>query len=1276
MGNVAATAGNLELNWRLALTVLVGVGVNIGFTIFFWSRSRVRHKQMGINWLFLRSLRILFRCSRCCCDKVRCRGKLPPWQDPSVTRTNTLRPHTPLKVHDTIEEALEDDPFSSSRTVLERRVRESKWNMSLDTSAGTIWNFKLFESPGHLGRGAFPPSVPEFVQGSQVDSENGWSPIQVPGSWELQGHGTPIYTNQRYPWLKAPTQAGPWFGRVPRDSNPTGCYHCDFQLPEDWETDARRGRRRLFLILNGVSSCARVFVDGVEVGYMQDSFTEAEFDVTDAINDNSGSHSLALQVMRFSDGSYLEDQDHWWLSGIQRSVKLQSRPAPVSITDYRVETYITNAASLVSNAVVVVSVQLDVQKSAWKSVTRTGQVRCVLYDGSRACSDVCKEIGAHERVVVEVPVASPARWSPDTPELYTLGVQLLVDRKPVQAEVHRVGFRDVRLERDPAEPDSQQLYLTLNRRRCVIKGVNYHEHDERGGKHVSPTQFLDDLILMKRSNFNAVRCCHYPHDHRFYELCDELGLLVCDEANIESHGFALSGILSMPSCDPDWEHAFTERVKSMALRAKNYSCIFMWSLGNESGYGPNHVACACWLREFDSRRPLQYEGGRDHGDAVLLLGNGRGDRSVTDIICPMYDSPYQIGVTSRDPMEERPIILCEYGHAMGNSGGNAHQYWDAFWDDEPSRKSMQGGFIWDWVDQIISTPDGRRGYGGDFGPSSGKEDSTFCVNGLIFIDRSPHPSLHEFAHLQRPITFELACDQASGVRVTNRFMARGLDNISFRYEVRRTLQHEDGSIEEAFESAGVIPFDPDTMSRIKPRDHEYAPGGCFVIDLQYPGGWSSLANSSMPVFLDMRACIREAEDWAPAGHVVAYQRLQLSNSCRRSGLAVAEPSSSASQADALSVVCAVDSNGNRSVETPCYRVAFDPHGQLTSLVKPSTNGADLHVCNPNTDQPIMRHCFYRAPTDNDKGGADAQGIKLSDSTVNIIDSVFGDMVSDVMQASIYSKWKAAGLGSLRRECCSSEFHEHGLPRERAGTGGGAACLCNDLIFRGAMDLSLFRVQETWEFHDSHCSLNVTVRALPALGTFGLISLPRIGVAFQLNSSFEHATWLGRGPHECYPDRKASAYLGVHSMSVRQMHTPYEMPSENGGRADCTQITLSTAAGSAVQFIYSTPDDPPQEEISMTGKRCPTSEAGELGARPADMSGAQVSVSQFSVAELEQATHDTDLQAGSSGSVHLHIDTSHMGVGGDSSWEPRTHRQYCIAPRPGTTWNYSVDVRLS
>ena len=596
--------------------------------------------------------------------------------------------------------------FDSEDAALNGEREKSPWWKSLDGQ----WRFRLCPRP--------QATPADFGTVDFNDTE--WDQIAVPGNWTCQGYDRPIYTNVQMPWDVQPPQ-------VP-DDNPTGLYRRSFEIPAAW-----RGRR-VVLHFGGVESCYRVWIDGAEVGMGKDSRLPSEFDITSYLKSGSGPHSLAVQVIRWSDGSFLEDQDHWWMAGIYREVFLYCTDV-MHLEDLFVrgdldETFTQGELS--------VRVRLGAQEiwpEGWSVRVRLvdDQGKDVLRKPLIADCPASARILQTGRVLeLSGAVRRPHLWSAETPNLYTAIVSLLdAEGVLVESTSSRIGFRRI---------DMGYRELRVNGQVVMFKGVNRHDHDDETGKTVSRERMRQDVMVMKRLNINAVRTSHYPNDPYFYELCDEVGLYVIDEANVECHEYQPADRLAQ---DARWMAAFVDRCQRMVERDKNHPSILMWSLGNESGYGVNHDAAAGWIRGFDPSRIIHYEGairGRwtDHGWGGQKAPNAGALSS--DVICPMYPQIRHLVDFTNDPDlkdDARPLIMCEYSHAMGNSNGCLKEYWDTI----EALPGLQGGFIWDWVDQGLTKVDDRGvkywAYGGDFGEE--RHDANFCVNGLVWPDRTPHP---------------------------------------------------------------------------------------------------------------------------------------------------------------------------------------------------------------------------------------------------------------------------------------------------------------------------------------------------------------------------------------------------------------------------------------------------------------------------------------------------------------------------------------------------------
>ncbi|ATX90157.1 beta-galactosidase [Citrobacter portucalensis] len=789
------------------------------------------------------------------------------WENPGVTQLNRLEAHP---------------PFCSWRSADDARTNQRSSQLR---SLNGQWQFAWF---------AAPEAVPESWLTSDLPQAD---IINVPSNWQMAGYDAPIYTNVTYPIPVNPPY-------VPAQ-NPTGCYSLTFNVEDAW---LEEGQTRI--IFDGVNSAFHLWCNGRWVGYGQDSRLPSEFDLSDYLL--RGENRLAVMVLRWSDGSYLEDQDMWRMSGIFRDVSLLHKPT-TQIRDLRINTRFNDDFSRATlEAEVRVggneSEDLRVTLQLWEGETLTRETTSPLG------SEIIDERGAyHDRVTLRLNVEKPALWSAETPNLYRAVVQLhTAGGVLIEAEACDVGFRQVCIENG---------LLLLNGKPLLIRGTNRHEHHPVNGQVMDEATMVQDIILMKQNNFNAVRCSHYPNHPLWYTLCDRYGLYVVDEANIETHGMVPMNRLTD---DPAWLPAMSQRVTRMVQRDRNHPSIIIWSLGNESGHGVNHDALYRWIKSEDPSRPVQYEG-------------GGADTAATDIICPMYarvdqDQPFpavpkwSIKKWLSMPGEQRPLILCEYAHAMGNSFGGFAKYWQAF----RQYPRLQGGFVWDWVDQSLTKYDENgkawSAYGGDFGDTP--NDRQFCMNGLVFADRTPHPALYEAKHEQQFFQFTLLPGAERQIEVTSEYLFRRSDNEVLHWSI---------ALDGNPLAAGEIVLD-------------IAPQGRQVI---------TLPNVPMPdtageLWLTVRVEQPQATAWSEAGHISAWQQWKLEEK-----LSLVRPSH-ASSAPHLDV-----SESNFTVLANNTRWQFDRQSGLLTQYWISD---EAQLVSPLIDQ------FTRAPLDNDIGVSESTRI--------------------------------------------------------------------------------------------------------------------------------------------------------------------------------------------------------------------------------------------------------------------------------------------------------------
>jgi beta-galactosidase/beta-glucuronidase len=709
---------------------------------------------------------------------------IPHWQDPTRLHHNRVQAHTTLIPHE-------------SRDVRDRH--QSPWFQLLNGE----WQFFYAELP----------SLIPFDAHEDDGDDSIWDTLSVPGCWQLQGYGTPNYTNVRYPFPVDPPY-------VP-DNNPVGCYRHAFDVPESWNG------RRISLTFDGVASAFTVWLNGIEVGFSKGSHLPAEFDVTSFIRPSH--NQLAVQVMRWSDASYLEDQDMWRLNGIFRDVWLGST-ANLRIQDLATRTSFNEDRSQAT-------LDIDIELANSGSTARGQTVEVQLIDGAGALiagTSVATgqvKAGGKKSLAAQLAITNPSHWSAETPTLYEVTATIVDnDGKTGESVGIAVGFRDIEIR------DSQ---LLVNGVPVTLQGVNRHEFHPDYGYAVPHAAMVRDIELMKQHNINTVRTAHYPDDERWYDLCDRYGLYVIDEADLETHGFGPVGDWSQLANDPDWKNAFLDRAERMVRRDRNHPSIIVWSLGNESGYGDNHDAMAELIREIDPSRPIHYEGCGHVPDR---------QPKASDFHSVMYPGVDEVIAQGSRTDDSRPYFMCEYAHAMGTGPGSLVDYWNAI----RASDRLIGGCVWEWADHGIRqlAPDGTAwfAYGGDFGDHP--NDGSFCLDGLVSPDRVPHPGLIELKTIYQPITVALASTRPLSVTVTNRHSFRNLDRFLLRWTVKRDWTTV---------ASGIV----------QPGD--IAPGTSADLEIPF-----ALPDSPTNDFwLDLAFEDTLHQPWAPAAHAIAFTQISL-----------------------------------------------------------------------------------------------------------------------------------------------------------------------------------------------------------------------------------------------------------------------------------------------------------------------------------------------------------------------------------------------------------------
>jgi len=641
------------------------------------------------------------------------------WENPEMFNQNREAPHATLI------------SFPDEQSALESDKRNSPAYLSLD---GT-WKFNWVKSPDQR---------PYWFFKDDFDTR-GWDNIEVPSNWQRKGYDIPIYVNIGYGFKKNPPY-------IDHEWNPVGSYKRSFKVPSDWK------EKEIFLQFGAVSSAFYVWLNEQLVGYSQDSKMPAEFNITKYLK--KGKNSIAVEVYRWSDGSYLEDQDFWRLSGIQRSVFLHARP----------KTYIRDffAVGDLDNNYSDGLLKLDVELVNAGGIPDGLAIEAsLLDDGKKIYSELRDAKFSENRSNVSLSKSIPEvkQWSAESPKLYSLVISLKdKDGEILESISSQIGFRKVEIV------NSQ---LLVNGVAILIKGTNLHEHNDLTGHVVDEATILKDIRVMKSNNINAVRTSHYPQQELWYEMCDKYGLYLVDEADIESHGIGYNKDVTLAD-KPEWEAAHLDRMERMVERDKNHPSVIIWSMGNEAGDGNNFLKGYKWIKGRDITRPVQYE------RAGL---NTNATERHSDIACPMYAKIDYIERYALDVKSDRPLILCEYAHAMGNSTGNLQDYWDVI----EKYPLLQGAFVWDWVDQgLIETDENGEKYwtyGGDYGEPGMPSDGNFCLNGLTWPDRTAKPGLAEVRKVYQYIGFE-PVDLVNGmIKFMNKYDFTNLSEFKIEWDI-------------------------------------------------------------------------------------------------------------------------------------------------------------------------------------------------------------------------------------------------------------------------------------------------------------------------------------------------------------------------------------------------------------------------------------------------------------------------------------------------------------
>ena len=1000
------------------------------------------------------------------------------WEDTNITQVNAEKAHSSHIQFD--KPAWENNNLEESKQVI---------------MLNGIWKFRYFKNHG---------LVPSEISKENINGN--WDDITVPSNWQLQNDGKydlPYFSNTKYPF-----ESNPPF--VPKDYNPTGVYKKSFTVPDNWNGN------QVFIHFAGVQSSMTLWVNGKKVGYHEDGMLPSEFNITKYIN--KGENEITVKVLNWSKGSYLEDQDYWRLSGIYRDVYLFSTPN-VRMRDLTVYSELVN-----DYTDAVLNIEVDVENIDVRS-NENYMVQTTLKDHSGKtittikCTPFKIKKGTEQKINLSAKIENPLKWTAETPHLYKVGVELQkVNGESLQSYVINTGFRKVEIKNG--------LFL-VNDQPIKIKGVNRHDFDMFNGRTVNRETMIKDIVLMKQHNINAVRTSHYPNNAEFYSLCDEYGLYVMDEANVESHGLWEKGYYTGEK--EEWKKMIVERNVNMVLRDKNHPSILFWSMGNESGWGVNFDHAYEAMKKADpEKRPIHYES-KNPAYAHTL--------NRYDIISDMYSSLKHLE-DYHNWDSERPIIICEYSHTMGNSLGNFRKYWNLF--NEYQR--FQGGFTWDWMDQALRSKDEN---GKEYWNIINYSDGSNTNDGLINPDHTPQPEMEELKKVYQYFKVKDIDINTGIISISNDNYFANANDVYMQWEII-----ENGRV---IESGRV-----DTLN-INPLENQ-------LMEIKFDRAAIVPGNE---YFMNFNIHLKENQLWADAGYIVAREQIDfgLNHFVKEKTDFKTLPKLEISEKN--NVIVLTSDN---------FSVTFDKvKGGLSKLV----------YYNTEVISETMHPYLWRVPTDNDEGGG---------------------------KRSYADRWRQAGLDK-------NDIRPNSITYKRINDGQVIIYVLNTIktTYEDIVYEAHFTVQgdgkiivENW--------FNIPDEIPP---------LARVGLRTALPSNYNKVEWYGRGPHESYDDRKESAFVGIYKGKVENQHFMHVMPQENGNKTD-------------VRWVKAISDN---SAVRLSG----------------------MPLINFNIQNYSTEALNNSKPSGMSPSDNpergdktwLHIDFKQSGMGGDNSWQPRTHREHLL-----------------
>ena len=1076
----------------------------------------------------------------------------PYWQDIQVVAVNKEKPRSSFM------------SYADRETALTSRFEKSPYYSLLN---GT-WKFFFVDSYKDLPQNITDPSV----------NTSSWDDITVPGNWEVQGHGVAIYTNHGYEFKPRNPQPP-----LLPEANPVGVYRRDIEIPASWDN------RDIYLHIGGAKSGLYVYLNGKEVGYSEDSKNPAEFLINKYLQ--PGKNVLTLKIFRWSTGSYLECQDFWRMSGIERDVFLWSQPK-ASIQDFRV---VSTLDDTYTNGIFKLAVDLKNHTQETKNLN----VGYELLDAkgnlmTSEANDIWVSPASPQTASFEYDLKNVAPWSAEHPNLYKLLMTIKEEGKVIEVVPFNVGFRRFEMKQidQVAEDGKPYTVLLFNGQPVKFKGVNIHEHNPETGHYVTEELMRKDFELMKQNNINAVRLCHYPQDRKFYELCDEYGLYVYDEANIESHGMYYSlkkgGTLGN---NPEWLIPHMDRTMNMYERNKNYPSVTFWSLGNEAGNGYNFYQTYLYLKDKEinsMNRPVNYE-------RALWEWN-------TDMYVPQYPSAEWLEEIGRKG-SDRPVAPSEYSHAMGNSSGNLWDQWKAIY----KYPNLQGGFIWDWVDQGILEKDknGREyyTYGGDYGVNA-PSDGNFLCNGIVNPDRTPHPAMAEVKYAHQNIGFE-AIDLANGLfRVTNRFYFTNLKKYMVHYSV---------TANNKVVRSGKVSLD------IEPQASK---------EFTVPVG-NLKPQAGTEYFVNFNVTTVEKEPLIPIGHEIACDQFRLPIESPKKAFKTSGPK------------LTVSTNGdNLSASSSKVNFVFNRKtGIVTSYKVDGTEYfSEGFGIQPN---------FWRAPTDNDYGNGMPKRLQVwkeSSKNFNVTDATV-TMDGNNAEVNVNYLLPAGNLYIVNYTIYPS-----------GAVNVAARFTSTD------MDAAQTEVSESTR------TATFTPGRDAARKEASKLNVPRIGVRFRLPASMNQVEYFGRGPAENYLDRNAGSMIGLYKSTAEELYFPYVRPQENGHHTDTRWVSLSTGKkGLLIQADNTIGFNALRNSIEDFDDE----EATGLPRQWSNFTPEQVANHDEAAAKnvLRRQHHINDITPRDF--VEVCVDLKQQGVAGYDSWGSRPEPAYTLPANREYNWGFTL-----